>query len=328
MPAVSSILAALLIAVVVGVIGTFYFWTVRRRQDEADAGVRALSAMRWREFSHFILDAMRHRGFDVITPTDEADRGQQTEFLLVRDGERAMLSCKHGSAYKLTKQSVSEFVAAMKFQGARSGVLVTPGTVDSEARKSAEDARIELVDGQTLWPEVSPLLPQSLNDEVRKAAAQLARRRVMLSWMAAAVSGLAVGLLVAGLRTEPAPRDVTVLAAKPAAAVAATVAAPGTIATPVGVSAPSTAVVAASPEEEDLQRAEVVRMITTLPGVERAQWSTKSTLLVLVDETSTQRFEEICGVLMHYANLRTARVHLQPPADSQQLVRFKQCTAN
>jgi hypothetical protein len=92
-----------------------------------------------------------------------------------------MLSCKHGSAYKLTKQSVSEFVAAMKFQGARSGVLVTPGTVDSEARKSAEDARIELVDGQTLWPEVSPLLPQSLNDEVRKAAAQLARRRVMLS---------------------------------------------------------------------------------------------------------------------------------------------------
>jgi len=322
-----ALLAALLIAVIVGGIGTFYFWTVRRRQDEADAGVRALSAMRWREFSHFILDAMRHRGFDVITPTDEADRGQQTEFLLVRNGERAMLSCKHGSAYKLTKQSVSEFVAAMKFQGARSGVLVTPGTVDSEARKSAEDARIELVDGQTLWPEVSPLLPQSLNDEVRKAAAQLARRRVMLSWTAAAVSGLAVGLLVAGLRNEPSPPDVTILAAKPAA-VAPAAAAPGTISTPVGVSAPSTAVVAASPEEEDLQRTEVVRMVSTLPGVERAQWSTKSTLLVLVDETSTQRFEEICGVLMHYANLRNARVHLQPPPDSQQLVRFKQCTAN
>jgi hypothetical protein len=60
--------------------------------------------------------------------------------------------------------------------------------------------------------------------------------------------------------------------------------------------------------------------------VDRAQWTTKSTLQVFVDETSTQRFDEICSVLLHYANLRTARVHLQPPENSQQLVRFKQCS--
>jgi hypothetical protein len=34
--------------------------------------------------------------------SDEAERGQQTEFLLERHGERALLSCKHGSAYRLT----------------------------------------------------------------------------------------------------------------------------------------------------------------------------------------------------------------------------------
>ena len=53
--------------------------------------------------------------------------------------------------------------------------------------------------------------------------------------------------------------------------------------------------------------------------------STKSTLQVYVDETSTERFDEICTVLLHYAGLRTARVHLQPPENSQQLARFKQC---
>ena len=323
-----TLLVALLITVVAGVIGTLYYWTIRRRQDETDAGIRALSAMRWREFSHFVLDAMRHRGFDVLTADDEADRGQQTEFLLARDGDRAMLSCKHGSAYKLDKQSVSEFVAAMKFQGARSGLLVTPGTIDDDARRSAEHARIELIDGKALWPEVAPLLPPSLNEDVRKEAAQNARKRVALSWVGAAVIGLGVGMVVTSTRTAPSPsRDVTVLPQKRSATTApgAPVAAPASLSAPVGISAPSTVAVAGTPEQEDAQRAEVVRMIATLPGVERVEWSTKSTLLVNVDETSEQRFDEICSVLTHFAVLRTARVHLQPPVDSQQLVRFKQC---
>ena len=321
-----ALLVALLIAVVIGVIGTFYFWQIRRRRDEAESGVRALSAMRWREFAHFVLDAMRHRGYDVITPADEAERSQQTEFLLVRDGERALLGCKHGSAYRLSKQTVSEFIASMRFQGARSGLLVTSGTIDDDARRSAEQAHIELVDGLKLWPEISPLLPPSLNEDVRKAAAHRARRQVVLSWIGAAVAGLALGLLLSGMREAAPPQDMSVLYRKPvpAAPAAAPVATPSTT-TPIGISAPSTAVVAATPEQEDEQRAEVVRLIVTIPGVERAVWSTKSTLLVHVDETTTQRFDEICGVLMHYANLRTARVHLQPPPDSQYQVRFKQC---
>jgi hypothetical protein len=325
-----SILVALLIAAAVGTVGTMYFWTMRRRTDEISFGVRALSAMRWREFSHFVLDAMRHRGFDILPSGDDAERGgqQKTEFLLARDGERAMLSCKHGSAYRLTKQSVSEFAAAMKFQGAQSGVLVTPGTVDNEARRYAEDARIELVDGKVLWPEIAPLLPQTLIEDVRKEAEQRARRQIMLTWAAAVVAGLAVGLLTMQMLPDGASAEVTVSTPTGAAAPASTprVAASPAPSAPVGISDPSTSVAAATPEEEDRQRVEVVRLVSTLPGVERAQWTTKSTLLVNVDESSTQRFDEICTVLTHYANLRTSRVHLQPPTDSQQLVRFKQCT--
>ena len=87
-----TLLVALIVAAVLGAIATAYFGTIRRRQDEAETGIRALAAMRWREFSHFVLDAMRHRGYDILTADDEAERGQQTEFLLGRNGERAMLS--------------------------------------------------------------------------------------------------------------------------------------------------------------------------------------------------------------------------------------------
>ena len=54
MPSATSLLVALVVIALIGALGTLYFWTIRRRQDEALNGVRALSAMRWREFSHFV----------------------------------------------------------------------------------------------------------------------------------------------------------------------------------------------------------------------------------------------------------------------------------
>ena len=78
-------------------------------------------------------------------------------------------------------------------------------------------------------------------------------------------------------------------------------------------------------EEEELQRVEVIRRVSSLPGVYRATWSTKSTLQVQVDETTTERFDAVCTVLTRYATLRTARVYLEPPENSEQNPRFKQC---
>jgi hypothetical protein len=329
---VRSLLVALLVAAVLGTLGTLYFWTIRRRQDEALNGVRALSAMRWREFSHFVLDAMRHRGYDVLTADDDADRGQQTEFLLSRNGERALLGAKHGSAYRLTKQSVAEFAAAMKFQGARSGVLVTPGSIDPDARKHAEEARVELIDGNALWPEIAQLLPPSLSEDVRTDAMLKARKNVWASWLGALVVGLAVGWFFS-LGSAPEPQaDLSVLKrAAPPAAPAPVVAAPAPAKegaakpAPQAAPPPATHVIPITPEEEELQRAEVVRRVASLPGVYRATWSTKSTLQVQVDETSTQRFDAVCTVLMRYDTLRTARVYLEPPKASEQMPRFKQC---
>ena len=328
----SSLLLGLLVMLVLGICGTFYFRNVRRPKDEAAAGIRALSAMRWREFSHFVLDAMRHRGYDVLTPADEAERGQQTEFLLSKGGQRWLLGCKHGSAYRLAAHAVAEFAGSMRFQGARGGILVTPGTIAPDARAPAGTASIELVDGDKLWPEVAPLLPPSLLEDVRQQADERVRRQVSLTWIGSVVGGLALGLLLGGLLPESAGATETDVTPMPVAAAPAPVTsvAPAAPATPVqrapqAVVPADESIAAATPADEDAQRLEVTQRVARLPGVAHTLWSTRSTLLVEVDETSSERLADVCSVLERYENLRTARVQLQPPAGSDQRVRFRQC---
>ena len=308
----SSMLMALVAVLGLGAAATFYLWTVRRHQDAAAAGIRALSAMRWREFSQFVLDAMRHRGYDVLTAHDETERGQQTEFLLSKDGQRSLLSCKHGSAYRLAAPAVSELAENLRFQSATSGLLVTPGQIEPAARAPAREAGIELIDGAKLWPEIAPLLPLSLTEEVTHLADMRAKRQIGFAWLGALAVGVVVAMLGAG--GAPAPSPAPVVAVTQPAAVAPAPAAP----------APAP-VVMATLEEEDAQRQEVVRMISTLPGIDRALWSTRSTLLVHLADEGRDRLTEICATLVRYDGLRTSRVQLQPPTGSTERVRFRQC---
>ena len=308
----SSLLLALVAMLGVGAAATFYLWTVRRHQDAAAAGIRALSAMRWREFSQFVLDAMRHRGYDVLTPGDETERGQQTEFLLSKDGQRSLLSCKHGSAYRLAVPAVSELAENLRFQSATSGLLVTPGQIEPAARVPAREAGIELIDGAKLWPEIAPLLPHSLTDEVTHLAEMRAKRQIGFAWLGALAVGVVVAMLGAGSGPLPPPPAVAVTR-KPV------------VVAPAPAAAVPEPVVMATLEEEDAQRQEVIRTISALPGIDRALWSTRSTLLVHLADEGPDRLTEICATLVRYDGLRTSRVQLQPPPGSTERVRFRQC---
>lgn len=316
---VSSLLLALIVTLALGAGGTFYFWNLRRRLEEATTGTRALAAMRWREFSHFVLDAMRHRGYDVLTPDDEVERGQQTEFMLSKNGQRFLLSCKHGAAYRLAAPAVAELAANIRFQGVHGGLLVTPGQIEPDARAPAAAAKIELIDGTRLWPEVAPLLPHSLLDASRHTADARAKRQIGLAWAGALAVGFALALLTGGSSDSQPQSEAQPIATvpTPTPATAPTAVAP--------VPAPVAGIAANTPEEEDLQRIAVVRMLSSLPGIDRAMWSTKSTLLVQLDESAPDMLTEVCAVLERYDNLRASRVQLQPPPGSKQAVRFRQC---
>lgn len=310
-------LLAVLVMVLFGGGASAWLWLVRRRQDEAESGVRALAGMRWREFSHFVVDAMRHRGYDVDVNAEALERGQQSDFILQRDGKRWLLSCKHGSAYRIGAPAVKELEDALQFNGAAGGLLVTTGQVQSDARAAAARARIELLGGTALWNEIAPLLPESLRDQLARAAEQRAKRQVGLAWAAALVAGLAVGFMAGGnAPPEPPP---------PVAAPAAVRPMPQP-APPPATGAPADTPAPIDPAaQEELDRITVADRVSNLPGVDNAVWSTRSTLLVFLSDDEVDRLPQVCSVLEHYENLRTSRVQLQPPAGSTRAVRFRQC---
>jgi hypothetical protein len=86
-----------------------------------------------------------------------------------------------------------------------------------------------------------------------------------------------------------------------------------------------TAPAPADPNREEFERNEVIRGVSAVPGIDKAMWSTRSTLMVYLREDAGDPVKDICAVLERYENLRMSRLHLQPPAGSDRRVRFLQC---
>ncbi|MGQ4659408.1 restriction endonuclease [Lysobacter sp. F6437] len=316
---VSFVVTALVIAGVVGGGITAWLWTTHCRHLVATGGLRALAAMRWREFSRFVIEALQQQGFEASRIEPDANRGQQADLLLNRDGQTWLLSCKQGVNYRITAAMVDELARAVRGSNARGGILATLGRVDPDARK--QNQGIELLDGATLWPLIDPLLPPSLHrDLVARAHAQVARTTGLV-WVGALALGLTAAMLLTGdseSSVTPAPAPVLQeQAAAPPATEAATVSATGADAPePEPESAPS----------EDEERLDITQAVSTLPGIERAGWATRSTLLVqLLPGASQEQIDAICPVLERSQLLRTSRVQLQPPPGSADPVRFIQC---
>lgn len=307
----SSLLFALGLAVVVGGAATAWLWLVQRPRAERSAGLQLLAAMRWREFSRLVVEGLRSRGYEPEAAEDAAERGQDSVLHLRRDGKEWLLACKQGEQYHVTPAVVGDMGDAVRFHGAAGGVVATPGTVEHQARKLAA-GRIELLDGDALWPLVRPQLGPSVHEELAAKARHAAGRQILLAWAGACTVGL-VGAVLLPAR-ETAPDNVPPpIAANPRPAAAAPA---RSAATP----APE-----AAPVSETEQRDEVIRLVTTLPGVERAMWSTRSTLMVYLTGERTDPVKGICSVVERYEALRTSRLHLQPPADSDRPARFLQC---
>ena len=122
-------LPGLAVTLLIGTAATAYLWLIRRRNDEMAAGLHALSGLRWREFSRLVLDAMARRGLAETAPDNQGSREPQSTFVLNRDGKRWLLSCKHGSAYRIAAAPVVELAAGLVFY-ARNGAP----TLDDKAK--------------------------------------------------------------------------------------------------------------------------------------------------------------------------------------------------
>ena len=306
-----------------GASATWYLRRVRLPREESAAGVAALAAMRWRDFIQLVLDALIQRGYERVFETNAG--GEDGDYVLEREGQRYLLSSKHGAAYVLGSTAIAEFASAIRMRGAAGGLLVTPGRFAPEAHPLARAQRIELLDGPTLWPELRPLLTADQRSAISAPSLAASRRATWLGWVGALLVG---GLLfvVVGSNVTPVNEVVATDAAPAATPSSAPVAtAPARPKPTVAPAAASSSAVPTDPAELEERRTAAAAAVSRLPGIDRALWQTQSTLLVYLLDAQFDPLSEICPELEHYDELAATRLQLQPPSGSNRQVRFVQC---
>ncbi|HVR80843.1 MAG TPA: restriction endonuclease [Luteimonas sp.] len=298
-----------------GAAATFYLRRIRLPREETEAGIAALAGMRWRDYIHLVLSALNLRGYGRVFQADATS--DESDYLLERNGQSWLLSSKHGTAYVLGSTAIAEFASAIRMRGAAGGLLVTSGHFAPEAKPLAAAQRIELLDGPALWPELRPLLPEEQRAVVSAPAQARARRHVLLVWGGALVIGALLFVFGPHGESEPAMAD----AATPAPRAATMPPPQPQVAVAAGTPMPN------DPAQLEQRRNDAAHAISTLPMVDRALWSTQSTLLVYLLDAQADPLHDICPLLERYDELGASRIQLQPPPNSALPVRFVQCRA-
>lgn len=286
-----------------------WIWKVRLARLCAAEGLAILSGMRWRELSNLVTEALASSGFERETAEQQATRGTAGEVHIYRDGRPWILICRQGVSHVVTRAAVEEFARSVRNVNAAGGVLVTPGRVEPDARTVAPT--IEMLDGDELWKLVGPLLPTSVHNEVTDRARARALRMSGAALAISVVVGFALGFALSRVVGD---------ADQLPASTAVSSAPSHTAAHPVAAAAAPTA-----PMSEDEEREAIVHEISALPGVDKALWSTRSTLQVFLNDPKVADDAALCAVMKHYDLLRASRLQIQGPAGSPQPVRFMQC---
>lgn len=315
-------LFGLAIALLVGAAATAYLWLIRRRDDETAAGLLALAGMRWRDFSRLVLEAMELRGLARIPSAHEENQDHSSSFMLVGDGKRQLLACKHGSAYRIGSAAVDEFASEIRLRGAQGGILVTEGVLDKDGLEKAERHNIEIIDGPRLWPTVKPMVEGKLQRRIVGNASARARRHIAIAWLGSITLGFATALVFPSVLNQDhdSVAASTAVMAVPAVAPAAT-----------GQPAKATVAAARSPLAEiteadtEKHRAEISRKLSKIPGISRGVWISRSTLAVDRLVAEQDAWPLVCSQLYAYPDLVLTRVQMNPPPDSNEQVRWRQC---
>lgn len=328
------------VTLLLGVSATVYLWFFRRRDDEASAGLLALAGMRWRDFSRLVINALEPRGLRRLGQEADDVRGQEPSMLLEDgQGQRYLLSCKHGSAYRLGSVAIDELAAESRLRGAQGSLLATEGVVDAKGREKAEHANVELLDGPRLWQQVRQALDAPVLDRIETRARLKARRDIGFAWIAALLMGIASSMLMRTSEEAAAPSAATPPSTPPPAT-----AQPAPPAMPPGQAAavppspqvpaahpagptPVPAQATAPPTENDLlrQRGAVTKALNSTTVLIRPMWISRSTLSVDRQASEDEVMPVVCAELAHHPDLALTRVQLNPPEGSGQQVHWRQC---
>lgn len=305
-PALSVLVFAL-----VGGLASAWVLGVRLRRERRRIGLRALSAMHWREFQRLMIDALQRRGYERVPGSEAGEHEGLAE--LRHEGRTWLLSTKHGAGYVPGLAAINEFASALRLRGAAGGWMTTLGRLTPDAVAQARLHGITLLDGAGAWNAIEPVLEPAQRAAIFAEARRDALRGLAIAWTLAAAAALAVFPLHE--RAPDARTTTTARRAAPARQPSAAAAAP----------ASAEAVAPDDPQALQRRRRSLADAVGTLPWVERALWATRSTLVVYLAGEGDADKAALCALVEPYPELRASRLQLQPPRGSGRPVRFIQC---
>ena len=320
-------------AAVVTVLGLFvtgfWFGVHRRNRLEASAGIQALANMKWRECIGLVLEVLGRDGYKEA-PTSRPMGDGGTEFLLLRGSERVLLGFKLGTAYRLSEEYVREFASGLQMQSAKTGILLTLGSVEGSARDQARRLGIQLIDSSTIWPKVRPFVSPNILDHVRLQVAAQTRKVLWIGGIVSVLLGLITFLLVS--QSSPVENSSVDAGTVPAARRVAEIPSQASKAAikENRAAAQALAEVASMTDQQRAERrANAVKQVSAIAQVAHAVWPTESTLQVDLrqsDETDAKLITEVCSILKQYQEMRLTRLQIDPPPDkSNATVHWGQC---
>lgn len=312
------LLLTLAATVLVGGIAYYLVQTVARRRAETAAGIALLAGMRWRDFAHLTLEALRREGY-VEASVERQPGDSDFDFMLSHNGERWLLSCKHGTHYRLGEQTVRELATAIRMQGAQGGIIATLGRSDGFAGEIAQTHSIRLLDGKRLWPMVSELIPV----EARADIAAVTERKVAHNLIIAGIGVVALAIGLFAVMGNPGGQGAAELRT-----VAKAVRAPPN-ATPKQDPESAKPLPKLSEAEREARRELAAQRVATLDSVNSAAWSTRSTLVIALNrplsESTSDPISRACAILIEFEELRYSRLQIEPPPGDDTPVRWRQC---
>lgn len=315
-----------------------WLWSIGLRRLTTQQGLAGIAGMHWRDFAHIVHRALEEkRQLTMPAGALETSTEQSTDWLMQEaDGRPVLVSCKHGSAYRIGEAAVNELGAKVRLSNARSGVLITEGMVSTEGRELAARQFIEVIDGRHLWPLLRDYLPAELETAATTFARNTTARHTAIALLASMTLGLAGGLghLTSRLDDTPPPRSASLPAPAQVAATTAEASAIQTTAAPAIDPAPPALLIDGvdpsiqNPDPATLRiyQQQVSRVLSGTDGLQAAIWLTQLTLTVDRHVDDAEALALVCTVLHRYPSLRTVRVQLNPRPGVDEPVRWRQCS--
>ena len=117
--------------------------------DARIGGARAVDAMSWPKFERLLGEAFRRLGYDVNETGGHGSDGG-IDLVVAKNDKRFLVQCKQWRARKVDVTVIRELYGVIASEGAAGGFVVTSGRFTQEARRFAQNCRVELIDGETL----------------------------------------------------------------------------------------------------------------------------------------------------------------------------------